>query len=293
MAGRFKRNGGRASLIGDMLCSLLVFPFAFSIQENWVKALEDAEAAVDSTPLACALFGVMALARLFRAFRMREGFKSAFVANLVYAAAFAACAVAAAVLGFSDETAAVPGLVFWAVLIAERVRAIAGRRGRWSIALNGIAILLLMLLAFLSTQVLQTIILTAGAATASFLSIMAVIFSQVKVDVLKDIVRKTYAAEIISGLLLMMVTFSYLLKFYETSIATFWDGLWYCFAVVTTIGFGDIAAVSPVGRVLTVILGVYGIVVVALITSIIVNFYGEMKKADAPGSPDGPRAGSG
>ena len=56
------------------------------------------------------------------------------------------------------------------------------------------------------------------------------------------------------------------------------DALWYCFAIVTTIGFGDLTAVTDFGRILSVILGIYGIVVVALITSIIVNFYGEMKK---------------
>ena len=50
--------------------------------------------------------------------------------------------------------------------------------------------------------------------------------------------------------------------------------------MVTTIGFGDLTPTSQVGRVLSVILGVYGIVGVALITSIIVNFYGEMKKED-------------
>lgn len=48
---------------------------------------------------------------------------------------------------------------------------------------------------------------------------------------------------------------------------------------MTTIGFGDMTATSTIGRILPVILGIYGIVVVALITSIIVNFYGEMKKA--------------
>ena len=45
----------------------------------------------------------------------------------------------------------------------------------------------------------------------------------------------------------------------------------------TTIGFGDITAVSILGRILSVILGIYGIIVVALITSIIVNFYSEVK----------------
>lgn len=57
------------------------------------------------------------------------------------------------------------------------------------------------------------------------------------------------------------------------------NALWYCFAVVTTIGFGGMTATSAIGRTLSVILGLYGIVVVALITSIIVNFYGKMKKA--------------
>ena len=55
------------------------------------------------------------------------------------------------------------------------------------------------------------------------------------------------------------------------------NALWYCFAVETTIGFGNMTAVSVIGRVLSVIPGMYGIAA-ALITSIIVNFCGEMKK---------------
>ena len=35
-----------------------------------------------------------------------------------------------------------------------------------------------------------------------------------------------------------------------------------------------------IGRILSVILGIYGIVVVSLITSIIVNFYGEMRRME-------------
>lgn len=64
-------------------------------------------------------------------------------------------------------------------------------------------------------------------------------------------------------------------------IPTFGDALWYSFAVVTTIGFGDITAVTVPGRVISVILGLYGLIVVALITSIIVNFYTETKASKA------------
>ncbi len=59
---------------------------------------------------------------------------------------------------------------------------------------------------------------------------------------------------------------------------------------MTTIGFGDITATSLVGRLLSVILGIYGIIVVALVTSIIVNFYSEVRneenKADQEGGND-------
>ena len=41
-----------------------------------------------------------------------------------------------------------------------------------------------------------------------------------------------------------------------------------------------ITATSTVGRIFSVILGIYGIIVVSLITSIIVNFYGEVRNED-------------
>ena len=72
-----------------------------------------------------------------------------------------------------------------------------------------------------------------------------------------------------------MVGSSMLLTLYEPEITNFGDGLWHCFAVVTTIGFGDFKIVTPIGRAISAVLGMYGIVVVAVITSIIVNFYNE------------------
>lgn len=110
-----------------------------------------------------------------------------------------------------------------------------------------------------------------------FYYIARISFSQVKLDVLSSIIRKTYAAEILFGMLLLITAFSIVLPNFELNIATFGDALWYCFAIVTTIGFGDITAVTIPGRIISVILGLYGLIVVALITSIIVNFYSETK----------------
>ena len=139
-----------------------------------------------------------------------------------------------------------------------------------------------------------TVSLSAGALLflLTVFALMSIVFSRISFDVLKKIVVKTHAAEIIFGLVILIVTFALLLVFFEPNINDFLDALWYCFAIVTTIGFGDFTAVTLIGRILSVILGLYGIVVVALITSIIVNFYGEMKKGgnaaetgEATGSP--------
>ena len=117
------------------------------------------------------------------------------------------------------------------------------------------------------------------AAWLSLFSIMTYVFSRVRLDLLRKIARETYGAEILFGLVMLIITFSLVLKITENEILSYKDALWYCFALVTTIGLGDISAVSDLGRIISVILGVYGIIVVALITSIIVNFYGEIKKA--------------
>ena len=110
-------------------------------------------------------------------------------------------------------------------------------------------------------------------AIVSFLEAMAIALAQLKVKILFKIIVSTFSLEVLFGLLTMIVCFSIILTSIEPNIETFPDALWYCFAVVTTIGFGDIVAVTPAGRILSVMLGLYGLVVVAVITSIIVNFY--------------------
>ena len=120
----------------------------------------------------------------------------------------------------------------------------------------------------------------------SIINIMSIAFSRIRLDILMDILRKTYAAEILFGLLLLITAFSIILPVAEPEIGSFKNAMWYCFAIVTTIGFGDITATGILGRVLSVILGIYGIIVVSLITSVIVNFYNEVK--DAPSEDDPP-----
>ena len=135
-----------------------------------------------------------------------------------------------------------------------------------------------------SLEDVQTVILIECIfiAIVSFAEAMSIALAQLKVKVLIKIVLSTFSLEVLFGLVVMIIAFSFVFISVEPAITNFPDSLWYSFAVVTTIGFGDIVAVTPIGRVLTVILGLYGLVVVAVITSIIVNFYNEtMGKHDA------------
>lgn len=59
---------------------------------------------------------------------------------------------------------------------------------------------------------------------------------------------------------------------------SFGNAIWYAFQAITTIGFGDIVAHTTVCRVITILIGLSSLVVVALITGTVVNYYNEMMR---------------
>ena len=115
---------------------------------------------------------------------------------------------------------------------------------------------------------------------SSLVEVLAFAFSKIKLKGLLKIIRKTYVFEILYGQIILIAACSFYFMAMEDNITTFWDGLWYSFAVVTTIGFGDLTVTGPISRLLSVILGIYGIIVVSSITSVIVNYYNEVKNLD-------------
>ena len=89
------------------------------------------------------------------------------------------------------------------------------------------------------------------------------------------------ADKVLIAYFIFFIIVSVILTFIEPAIATLGDSLWYSFAVATTVGFGDIAAMSPAGRVLTVILSLYSVVVLAIFTAVITTFFLDIAKARA------------
>lgn len=88
-----------------------------------------------------------------------------------------------------------------------------------------------------------------------------------------------------TGTLKMLVSFivfycaaSTVVWLFEPNVNTIGDGFWYCFVASTTIGFGDIVALTYLGRIITILVSVYGIVVTAMIPGVVVSYYMEFLK---------------
>lgn len=89
------------------------------------------------------------------------------------------------------------------------------------------------------------------------------------------VVKRTGGLKAFIGYLILVCTASVVLGMVEPQIHTFFDSLWYCFMASSTIGFGDIYAVTTIGRIITVVVAVYGIFATAMLTSIVVGYYME------------------
>ncbi len=228
---------------------------------------------------AAGLFLAQAAAELIRYFMQRGSTKLNRFRHLLGAVLLLAGSVLIILRQGDYFSARFSGLSFALILLLGRIDSIRRVRRARNTVMNVAAILLILLV--LGT-LLGMIFTPVFLLLLSLLHVAAVAFSQINFRALQKVLRKTYAVEIFCGMLLLIVAFSVLLCSEEEGMETFGDALWYCFAIVTTIGFGDITATSALGRVLSVILGAYGIIVVSLITSVIVNFYNEVKDAPEP-----------
>ena len=112
----------------------------------------------------------------------------------------------------------------------------------------------------------------------AFRTALVPIQKKLRLDHIAQIIRKTMAEEIILLLSVLVTIFSIYFTLVEPNMVSFVDSLWYSFSVITTIGFGDVTVTTTLGRILSVILGMYGIVVVGLVTSIIVNWYNDLNR---------------
>lgn len=79
-----------------------------------------------------------------------------------------------------------------------------------------------------------------------------------------------------SGFVAFMLLTALVIWTCEPEINTYREALWYCFTVVSTIGFGDVVVHTAVSRGLSVVLSLYAVVTLAIFTGVIVNYYTQL-----------------
>ena len=101
---------------------------------------------------------------------------------------------------------------------------------------------------------------------------------------LKDAFKTAGADKIFSGYILWFFISAVPIWLWEPNINTYQDSLWFCFASATTIGYGDVSAVTLFGRIITVFLSIYSIGVVAIFTAVVASFFTDIARLKASDS---------
>lgn len=99
-----------------------------------------------------------------------------------------------------------------------------------------------------------------------------------KLKIIYNIFKTTGLIKFISFYLFCFLVVTTILRYTDPNIKTFEDGLWYCFISSATIGFGDIVVTTTLGKLLTVFLSLYSLLLIGFIPGIIVTYFGEFNK---------------
>ena len=75
-----------------------------------------------------------------------------------------------------------------------------------------------------------------------------------RLKILKEVLKRTHADRIILGFVIFFLLDALVILLVEPGITTYWDAIWYCYSVFSTVGFGDLTSVSIIGRILSIIL---------------------------------------
>ena len=198
--------------------------------------------------------------RFIRAFMIRKKSRIDFIRDIIS----------------GDELRIMPtvGVLFFLAILTDRIASVIKNHTLPNILFNLAVVAALLVLGH------SVIVIVIVCIVNTLKEIIGIAYSQMKMDIFWKVVRKTNAAEILFGMLLLIVAFSLVLPLLEDDIPDFTSALWYSFAIISTIGFGDVAAVSVMGRILSAILGICGLVVVSVVMSIVVNFYNETKNLE-------------
>ena len=93
---------------------------------------------------------------------------------------------------------------------------------------------------------------------------------------LGNILRHTKADRVLLSFVCFVFADAALIWLFEPTIRTYGGALWYCYAVISTAGFGDVVVTSVIAKILSVVLTCYAVLVLAIVTGVVVNYYNQV-----------------
>ncbi len=97
-----------------------------------------------------------------------------------------------------------------------------------------------------------------------------------KLRILRNILVRTKTNRILIAYLVFVLFSALLILLFDPSITRYGDALWYCYAVISTAGFGDVVVTTMLSKVVSVLVTAYSTIVIAIVTGVVVNFYTEI-----------------
>ena len=264
---QFFKTVKRETLINIIngVLSLLVLALSVEMFKAWSNQMGHL------VQISTVFFMSLAAYRFIRAIMLWHKSKLDFSRDLIAGCFLLGATVMLLVLGDSPNSMSIIGILYLLAILTDRIFSVIKNHTPFNIILN---IAIMGVLLAMGRSVLVIVLIRIVHALKE---IVEIAYSSMKMDIFWKVVRKTNAAEILFGMLLLIIAFSLVLPILEEDIPDFTSALWYCFAIISTIGFGDVAAVSFLGRAMSAILGICGLVVVSVVMSIVVNFYNETK----------------
>ncbi|NQN88090.1 two pore domain potassium channel family protein [Streptococcus suis] len=99
-----------------------------------------------------------------------------------------------------------------------------------------------------------------------------------RLRILWHILKVTGFATFLTSFVSFIFLAAGLLLWLEPDFTNYGDSFWYSFVTATTVGYGDMLVTTALGRIISIVLAIYGILFLGSLSGLVVSYYTEVSK---------------
>ena len=93
------------------------------------------------------------------------------------------------------------------------------------------------------------------------------------------VIKRSGAEKVVSFALVVGLVCALVVQIAEPNVDSYFDALWFLWAVSMTVGLGDYTAVTALGRLSAIVCSLTGLVTTAILTAVVVDYFHEVRQA--------------